>query len=315
MILCTFILFSLSLCLTDAKKLLSVMKGDSFTINLDVTNMQRNDEIEWRFEGIRIARVIVNNSEYYNDGTFRDRLKLDHQTGSLTITNTQITDSGLYQLKTIIGHKESIKRFDVTVYDVEKLPVMEGDSVTLNPNLTNIQRNDEIEWRFEGIRIARVIVNNSEYYNDGTFRDRLKLDHRTGSLTITNTKITDSGLYQLKTIIGITESIKRFIVTVNAYLPVITRNSQHQQTEHPSINQLCDTCSDSLSLIVLISAAAGFLLIVAIICIFCMCWENKDAVQPHEDALIYTQIGQMTESEMTVVVYSYFTPEQCSNFR
>ncbi|KAI2646002.1 hypothetical protein H4Q32_025846 [Labeo rohita] len=92
------------------------MKGDSVTINLDVTNMQRNDEIEWRFENLRIARVIVNNLAYFDDGRFRDRLKLDHQTGSLTITNTRTTDSGLYQLKTIIGHKESIKRFDLTVF-------------------------------------------------------------------------------------------------------------------------------------------------------------------------------------------------------
>ncbi|XP_052445029.1 protein sidekick-2 isoform X3 [Carassius gibelio] len=231
MLFCTFILFSLFcfLSLTDADKLLPVMKGDSLTLhhNLSVSNIQRNDEIEWRFEGTRIARVIVPNSEYYDENTFRDRLKLDHQTGSLTITNTRTTDSGLYQLKTIIGLKESIKRFNVKVYDVEKLPVTVGDSLTLNPNLTNIQRNDEIEWRFEGTRIARVIVPNSEYYDENTFKDRLKLDHQTGSLTITNTRTTDSGLYQLKTIIGFKESIKIFNVTVYAPLPipVITRDS------------------------------------------------------------------------------------------
>ncbi|XP_026107904.1 SLAM family member 9-like [Carassius auratus] len=231
MLFCTFILFSLFcfLSLTDADKLLAVMKGDSLTLhhNLSVSNIQRNDEIEWRFEGTRIARVIVPNSEYYDENTFKDRLKLDNQTGSLTITNTRTTDSGLYQLKTIIGFKESIKRFNVKVYDVEKLPVTVGDSLTLNPNLTNIQRNDEIEWRFEGTRIARVIVPNSEYYDENTFKDRLKLDHQTGSLTITNTRTTDSGLYQLKTIIGFKESIKIFNVTVYAPLPipVITRDS------------------------------------------------------------------------------------------
>ncbi|KAL0161182.1 hypothetical protein M9458_044907, partial [Cirrhinus mrigala] len=51
-----------------------------------------------------------------NDGTegFRDRLKLDHQTGSLTIMNTTTTDSGLYTLE-IYSDSDSEKTFKVTV--------------------------------------------------------------------------------------------------------------------------------------------------------------------------------------------------------
>ncbi|KAL0161528.1 hypothetical protein M9458_045253, partial [Cirrhinus mrigala] len=96
---------------------------------------------------------------------------------------------------------------------------MEGDSVTLQTN-TEIQTDDVITWTFghTETRIAKVdkwIKRFSTYdVLDGRFRDRLKLDHQTGSLTITNTRTTDSGLYQV-IINGTTDTIYRFNVIVS----------------------------------------------------------------------------------------------------
>ncbi len=79
---------------------------------------------------------------------------------------------------------------------------MEGDSVTLHPDDADIQRDDQDQWRLGySILIAQINRenNNSRFYNDsadGRFRDRLKLD-QTGSLTITNTRTTDAGLYKV----------------------------------------------------------------------------------------------------------------------
>ncbi len=79
----------------------------------------------------------------------------------------------------------------------------EGDSVTLHIYDTDIKKDDQMLWKFghNSILIAQINRknNNSRFYNDnsdGRFRDRLKLD-QTGSLTITNTRTTDSELYKV----------------------------------------------------------------------------------------------------------------------
>ncbi|KTF78243.1 hypothetical protein cypCar_00047240 [Cyprinus carpio] len=51
------------------------------------------------------------------DERFRGRLKLDHQTGSLTIMNIRTTDSGLYTLMIISSNSDSEKIFKVTVIE------------------------------------------------------------------------------------------------------------------------------------------------------------------------------------------------------
>ncbi len=89
--------------------------------------------------------------------------------------------------------------------EVKRVSVMEGDSVPLDTDPTYIQGSDVIRWRFEKQKslVAEInrtagIFNTYDAVLDGRFRDRLTLNNQTGSLIITNTRTTDSGLYEVE---------------------------------------------------------------------------------------------------------------------
>ncbi|XP_016366825.1 uncharacterized protein LOC107707346 [Sinocyclocheilus rhinocerous] len=204
----------------------SVMEGDSVTLNTDVKTSQQ-EEVVWYFNDTRIA-VITGDLSYTctdvqcNEGTerFRDRLKLDHQTGSLTIRDIRTTDSGLYRLVIISSSSSNSKISRVAVHGVpaaqrdkkKTKSVVEGQSVSLDPGLTK-NLNVVMRWYFNDTFIAEITGDQSKICTDDQceerFRDRLKLDHQTGSLTITNTRTTDSGLYKLQITSSSSSSTRR----------------------------------------------------------------------------------------------------------
>ncbi|XP_048038458.1 uncharacterized protein LOC125263506 isoform X2 [Megalobrama amblycephala] len=189
----------------------SVVEGDSVTLHTGVQT-RHQDRIRWYFNDIRIAQINRDQSKICtdvqcNEGNerFRDRLKLDHQTGSLTITNITNSDSGLYELI-----NDRTQTFNVTVHDVpveEKMKTMavkEGESLTLDPGVKK-HPNDVMTWYFNDTCIAKITGDQNQIctddqceHADGRFKDRPKLDNQTGSLTIMNTRTTDSGLYKLE---------------------------------------------------------------------------------------------------------------------
>uniref|UniRef100_A0A8C1T3Z4 Immunoglobulin domain-containing protein n=1 Tax=Cyprinus carpio TaxID=7962 RepID=A0A8C1T3Z4_CYPCA len=230
----------------------SAMEGDPVTLHTGVTTNQQED-IKWHFYDTRIAEITGDLSKICtdvqcNEGTerFRDRLKLDHQTGSLIIMNTRTTDSGLYHLK-VLSSSRSEMIFNVTIYsffavgeDGVLVFLMEGDSVTFQTRVKANQQ-DRIRWYFNSTRIAEITGDQCKICtdvqcNEGTerFRDRLKVDHQTGTLTIMNTRTTDAGLYHLKITSINNERDKTFIFAIRG-VSAAERNETKSVKEGESV--------------------------------------------------------------------------------
>ncbi|CAM4654429.1 unnamed protein product [Leuciscus chuanchicus] len=135
---------------------------------------------------------------------------------------------------------------------MKTLSVMEGDSVTLHADVSDIQGDiTVIEWMFGAENTDTVIaeINRAANINtvDERFRDRGQMDIQTGSLTITNIRTTDSGLYKLDITGTNTGVVKTFRVTVYAFLPVpvIIRNTSQSSSssESSSVSKCVLQCS------------------------------------------------------------------------
>ncbi|XP_058615917.1 SLAM family member 9-like isoform X1 [Onychostoma macrolepis] len=117
---------------TDEVKSVSVMEGDSVSLNTDVSEVQRNDLILWMFNVNNSDTLIaeIHRQNIYIDDSvvrFRDKLQMDSQTGSLIIRNITTEHSGLYKLQ-IIKAGVTYKSFSVAVYAPLPIPVITRDT-------------------------------------------------------------------------------------------------------------------------------------------------------------------------------------------
>nr|XP_055074151.1 transmembrane and immunoglobulin domain-containing protein 1-like [Misgurnus anguillicaudatus] len=142
--------------------------------------------------------------------------------------------------------------------EVKSVSVMEGDSVTLHSDIADIQRDDQILWMLgrQETRIAEINKEGNVLSEDnGTFKGKLQLNNKTGSLTITNISITHSGLYKL-TITSRRNSYKKFYVIVYAPLPVpfIT----YESSQCPSSSSSSSNCSLQCSVLNVIDVSLSW---------------------------------------------------------
>lgn len=98
---------------------LKAREGGDITLNTGENGHQRDDQVVWSFgpdsPNMRLASQNRKGTKADYAERFRDRLQLDGQTGSLTISDLNIRDSGVYQFQTI-GDRISSQSFHLTVY-------------------------------------------------------------------------------------------------------------------------------------------------------------------------------------------------------
>uniref|UniRef100_A0A8C1XXD0 Ig-like domain-containing protein n=1 Tax=Cyprinus carpio TaxID=7962 RepID=A0A8C1XXD0_CYPCA len=205
---------------------ISVMEGDSVTLNTDVTELQRDDLILWTFRlqnsETRIAEIykqiiyIYDNKE--NNERFRDRLKIDEQTGSLTITNINKLHSGLYKLQIISGVIKH-KCFNLAVYALLTVPVI--SDFLQNPSVSERSSEQNCSLLCSVLNVSAVTLS---WYK--------------GNSLLSSISVSD---------LSISLSLPLELECLDDSYSCVVAYSFINRTTHLNITDLCQTCSDGQS--------------------------------------------------------------------
>ncbi|XP_073699617.1 uncharacterized protein [Garra rufa] len=263
----------------------SVSEGDSVTLHTDVTEIHKNDDILWKF-GAETSPIAEIDTSYgifstFNgtDGRFRDSLKPDNQTGSLTITNITTGHDGSYELE-IIGAKWSSKTFSVTVY--ARLPV---PYITRNSSPSSSSSSSSSSSTSSSAQNCSLLCSVVNVVN-------VTLSWYKGNSVLSSISVSDLS-------ISLSLPLEVEYQDNNTYSCVLN-NPISNQTQHLDISKLCHTCADQdlpFLYIVLISVA-GSLLIVAAVMIFCICKKCRKTVQTQEEDITDSALCKSTTGEM-----------------
>uniref|UniRef100_A0A8C1NIR0 Ig-like domain-containing protein n=1 Tax=Cyprinus carpio TaxID=7962 RepID=A0A8C1NIR0_CYPCA len=202
------------------------MEGDSVALNFLLLTAIRDDEdILWKFgtEKTLIAKISREAKIFFTydgpDGRFRDRLKLDNQTGSLTITNITTQHAGRYEVQRS-GSKLTSELFSISVYARLPVPVIRRNCSSSSSSSSS-QQNCSLVCSV--VNVGHVTLS---WYKGNSLLSSISVSDLSISLSLPL-----DVEYQDK----------------NSYSCVIN-NPISNQTQHLDITQLCHTCSGTAAL-------------------------------------------------------------------
>ncbi|XP_073792873.1 uncharacterized protein [Danio rerio] len=263
----------------------SVTEGDSVTLHTD-TQIHEDNDILWKFgpEKSLIAKII-REEQIIPDVRFRDRLKLDRKTGSLTIMNITSEHAGEYEVK-ITAAKWVSKTFNVSVYARLPVPVIIRNFCQCSSSSSSVQY----------CSVLCSVVNVSA----------VSLSWYKGNSVLSSISVSDLS-------ISLSLPLEVEYQDNNTYSCVIN-NPISNQTTHLDINTLCQPCQVTdppVSLTVIIAAAEALLLLVTV-AIFFICKKhrktNEDeitfAVMLHQASFPEGNVQKWKHKEDVHVVYT-----------
>ncbi|XP_026113581.1 uncharacterized protein LOC113092179 isoform X3 [Carassius auratus] len=261
---------------TDETETISVMEGDSVTLNTDVSEILTDHLILWTFRDqnseTRLAEIYKKIKSVYdikeNNERFRDRLQIDEQTGSLTVTNINKLHSGLYKVQIINGDVKH-KSFSVAVYAPLTVPVI-SDSPR-NPSVSERSSQQNCSLVCSVVNVGHVTL--SWYKGNSLW----------SSISVSDLNKTISLPLEIECLDDSYSCVVAYSFTNRSY-----------SFTHLNITDLCGTCpgaSQSLFLALPIIFVLLLLLVGIVVLVFCRRKKYKRAKQeaqtPEED-VIYT---------------------------
>ncbi|KAL7855594.1 hypothetical protein AOLI_G00191980 [Acnodon oligacanthus] len=125
----------------DEVETVEVTEGVNVTLRTDLTGLKSDDIMRWTFgtTDTRIAQLVNSGTVSFYNGIFTNRLNLDKQTGSLTISNISFIHSGVYKQQ-LISEQVSNKQFRVTVYATVPVPSISQGSPQSRSDLKSSSR-------------------------------------------------------------------------------------------------------------------------------------------------------------------------------
>ncbi|XP_051977491.1 natural killer cell receptor 2B4-like [Xyrauchen texanus] len=250
----------------DTDGLKTVLEGDSVSLHTNITEIQRDDQILWRFgpeNPDTVIAEIIKRADltriYEYDGRFKDSLQLNNQTGSLTIRNITITHTGLYQLMIINGKVFYTSFRIICAPSTLPDPIISTDSSRCS---SSSESSSKCVLVCSVVNVTHVTLS---WYKGNSLLSSISVSDLNSSLSLPlEVEYQENNIYSC-----------------------VINNPIRNQTKHLNITEVCQMCSEQTRSYLLPMIVAGVALVITAVS-GVIYWNNRDRDQESHEGKYYS---------------------------